>query len=452
MEKLLNFKRPLVLLFTEHPFAVFVLLSAGIGFLSFIYAKIFQEANEVFKNLVTHHPTVLFVICPLGLVISFWMVRRFAPAASGSGIPQVVASLELNKIPDAKGAIGLSKLVSKRVLTVKILSSLVANLSGAVIGREGPTIQLCSIFFVQGRSYFKSLRIFSKIRLTNEAAIVTGAAAGLAAAFNTPLGGIMFAIEELSIGSLNDLRTKSILGVFIAGAVAQVFYGSYLFIGHPLDIEVLNFTKILVVFMFAAGMGALGAFAGKMYMAILLWRKRLSCKRQYLATFSVGLVWAVVIFFFGVEFSGSGVEGIKGYLLRNEHALTAHSSIIRYFSPIFFSISGVAGGIFAPSLSAAAEIASYFSSLFSYSQMQPMLILVSMSAFLTGLIHAPLTSFILVFEMTDVRIATFPMLLSVITAYAVARMIGKESFYHAASHSFMNLEDDIKIKTVLPKN
>jgi H+/Cl- antiporter ClcA len=133
----------------------------------------------------------IFVLAPVCFLIGWYIVKRLAPNAGGSGIPQVMAAIELSTSKNEKH---ISKLLSFRIIVTKILSSIFMVLGGAAIGREGPTIQISGSVFRIVNKWIPS----TWPRMSLKSFILTGAAAGLAAAFNTPLGGIVFAIEELA--------------------------------------------------------------------------------------------------------------------------------------------------------------------------------------------------------------------------------------------------------------
>ncbi|HJS53617.1 MAG TPA: chloride channel protein, partial [Chitinophagaceae bacterium] len=170
------------------PFWIASLITA---LLAVLYTKLFGLAEQGTHFIVSNHTWLLFIITPLCFIIAWWVVVRFAPFSRGSGIPQVMASVELaNPKDDSK----VNKFLSLRIIVVKILSSLVMIFGGGAIGREGPTIQIAGSVFRQINQWLPAW--WPKISKRNM--IMTGAAAGLAAAFNTPLGGIVFAVEELT--------------------------------------------------------------------------------------------------------------------------------------------------------------------------------------------------------------------------------------------------------------
>lgn len=159
------------------------------GLVAVVYAKLFLWAEQGSMYIFHKAGWFIFLFTPVCFVLAWWVVKRFSPFARGSGIPQVSAAIELS---NPRHNYKVEKLLGIRVIVVKICSSLMMAFGGGVIGREGPTIQIAASIFKKINDWLPAW--YPKISKRNM--IVTGAAAGLASAFNTPLGGIVFAIEN----------------------------------------------------------------------------------------------------------------------------------------------------------------------------------------------------------------------------------------------------------------
>lgn len=156
------------------------------------------------------------IVTPFGLGLSVFLTNRYFQNSQGSGIPQAVAARELTN-QDARG-----RLVSIRIAVGKILLTLLGLLCGASAGREGPTVQVgASIMFAIGR--------WSPRR--QPGLILAGAAAGVAAAFNTPLAGIVFGIEEMSRAFETRTSGLIIAAVIAAGLTSLALVGNYAYFG-----------------------------------------------------------------------------------------------------------------------------------------------------------------------------------------------------------------------------
>src|SRR6201982_1247967 len=169
-----------------------------------------------FHLLVAKWRYASLIVTPLGFALSVYLTNRYFPNSQGSGIPQAIAARELSD-QDARG-----RLVSIRIAVGKVLLTLLGLLCGASAGREGPTVQVgASIMFAIGRM---SPRRQPGLTLA-------GAAAGVAAAFNTPLAGIVFGIEEMS--ATVETRTSGLIiaAVIAAGLTSLALVGNYAYFG-----------------------------------------------------------------------------------------------------------------------------------------------------------------------------------------------------------------------------
>ncbi len=239
------------------PFWIASLLT---GLIAVLYTKLFGWAEEV-KLLLFHSSTWwFFLVTPICFISSWFIVSKFAPYARGSGILQVIAAIEL---ATPKHNDKIKKLLSIPVIIVKIISSLIMAIGGAVVGREGPTIQIAGSIFRKVNEWLPTW--WPKISKRNM--IMTGAAAGLAAAFNTPLGGIVFAIEELTKTHLSYFKTAIFTAVIIAGLTAQGFLGTYLYLGYP-QINVLSWWIFFAIILVAFTAGFCGSYMSRVILSI----------------------------------------------------------------------------------------------------------------------------------------------------------------------------------------
>src|SRR5476651_513820 len=234
------------------------------GLLAVLYTKLFVAAEDVTTFVYNQHAWFLFILTPVCFVMAWWLVHRFSPYARGSGIPQVMAAIQIST-PGTAGIV--DKLLGFRIIFIKVVSSLVMAVGGGAIGREGPTIQISASVY---KIIYQLLpKWWPKIAKRNM--MVTGAAAGLAAAFNTPLGGIVFAIEELTKTHFSYYKTAIFSSVIIAGLSAQALLGPYLYLGYPkLDgLSSLIFFGVALVAMIS---GLLGAGMSKLILFIFAWK------------------------------------------------------------------------------------------------------------------------------------------------------------------------------------
>lgn len=419
---------------------MFVLAAICNGLIIIAYGEFFKNLEHLARSLLKTHPLLLLTLAPL-LFLSAWYINTIKfPYSGGSGIPQILAATEIPP-ETTTGSIFLRGVLSIRSAIAKIVGSLFVVLAGGAIGREGPSLHVsASIFFLFHRA-------LNKIHKTLEYRtwIITGAAAGLAAAFNTPLGGIVYAVEELGSQYFTRVKNNLLLAVIVSGIASQAILGSYLFIGSPLT-NAYDIKLLLLVVLLAILCGLAGAIFGHaIYYATILRKKITSRKTQILSV----LVISFVIYAIAYQDSfalGGGKEYISSLLFTDIH----HSPVtipLRILNTFFVYVTGVAGGIFAPSLALGAGIGyqiGHLLEVFMNFSNSNLFILCGMVSFLTGVTRTPLTSFILVMEMTDRHASIVPLMLAGFTSILVARLWHKEGFYELAVHDYIKIMKEDK--------
>lgn len=394
-----------------------------VGLIAVTYTKLFALAEKGTAYIFHHSVYLFFVITPCCFILSWWLVRKFAPYSRGSGIPQVMAAIELSA---PRTVDKVNRLLSIRVIVVKIISSLVMVFGGGIIGREGPTIQIAGSVFWKINQWLPSW--WPKISKKNM--IMTGAAAGLAAAFNTPLGGIVFAVEELTKTHINQFKTALFTAIIIAGLTAQAFLGPYLYLGYP-DVSHLSGFIFLPVILVALLSGLTGSAMSKCMLRLIRWKRGFKQDYKHLIYLIVcaSIVVSLAVFLSESVF-GSGKELMTRVLFTNDKFSAWHIAFLRVIGPILSFTAGGSGGVFAPALAAGAGVGSLFSGWFHLSATDTnVLILSGMVGFLTGVTRTPFTSAILVLEMTDRHNVIFHLMLAGMAASLSALLIDKHSFY-----------------------
>jgi len=410
------------------PFWVGSLLT---GLIAVFYARVFARAEELSRNIFQDHKWYFFALTPVCLLLARWMVIKFAPFSRGSGIPQVIAALEMaNPKQNSK----IDKLLNLPVIIVKMLSSLVMVIGGAIIGREGPTIQIGGSIFRLINNWLP--KWWPKISKRNM--ISAGAAAGLAAAFNTPLGGIVFAVEELTKMHISYFKTALFTAVIIAGLTAQYFMGPYLYLGVPPVTSSSGWIfAIIILVALITGLG--GSTMSKIILAIFTWKAGL--KKEYkhiLYAVICGLVIAAMGVFLGEGTLWSGKEIMTTTLFTADKHVAWYIPIVRTVSPVLCFTTGGSGGVFAPALASGASVGALVSEWFHLTPGDTdLLILCGMVGFLTGVTRTPFTSAILVLEMTDRHNAIFYFMLAGMVASIVSVVVDKHSFYDHLKHQYI---------------
>lgn len=409
----------------------FWVASLAVGVMAVMYAWLFAQAERLMLHLLVSTQWVIFLLTPCCFVMAWWVVHYFAPNARGSGIPQVMAAIDL---ASSRREPKLGRLLSLKIILVKILSSLLMVLGGGAVGREGPTIQVAGSIFYTINKHIPA----SWPKLSRQSYLLTGAAAGLAAAFNTPLGGMVFAMEELAKIHVRFFRMALFAAVIIAGLTAQGLMGPYLYLGYP-DVSHLSLYIFAAVIITAIIAGWCGAWMSRMILIVLRWRKTIKgVGKTVLIVALIGLLVAVVARWIDPEVVGSGKELMNKHLFTDNKAVAWYTAIFRMLGPVASFGTGAAGGVFAPALSAGAAIGGFAADIFNYAGSNAnILILVGMVGFLTGVTQTPFTSAILVLEMTDRHNVIFHLMLAAVLAYGAALTIDRHSLYDRLKKDYM---------------
>lgn len=425
----------------------FWIASVITGLIAVIYARLFLMAENLTAVIYKQHEWHLFILMPVCFLVAWWLVKRFAPYSRGSGIPQVAAAIE---ITSPRSDQKINKLLSIRVILVKVLSSLVLAIGGGAIGREGPTIQIAASVFRKVNQVLPAW--WPKVAKKNM--IIAGAAAGLAAAFNTPLGGIVFAIEELTKTHFSYFKTAVFSSVIIAGLTAQGLLGPYLYLGYPKMGDLSGFIFLGVV-MVAVISGLLGSVMAKVILMILKWKSKFNLNREHiLYVVSCALILAGTAIFVNNSVLGSGKDVMERVLFTSDKYSSWYAPLLRMVGPVLSFTTGAAGGVFAPALGAGASVGSLISGWFHLSDTNTnLLILAGMVGFLTGVTRSPFTSAILVLEMTNRHNVIFHLILAGMIASLVSILIDKHSFYdHLKIQYIRNLNEEEKVENALKFN
>ncbi|AOJ09180.1 chloride channel protein [Burkholderia mayonis] len=393
-------------------YGVFWLGAIAVGLMAVMYARLIDWGYDVFRTLQHGRPWLPFLLTPAVAALSVWLTRRFFRGAEGSGIPQVIATLHAQ--PSAFG----SRLLTLRILFGKILISLFGIVGGFTIGREGPTVQIgASLMFNLRRFYPRSNALIER------QLVLAGAAAGLSAAFNTPLAGVVFAIEELTRSFSARASGVLITAIIIAGVIALGMNGNYTYFG---TIEIgQHFPKMLAaaVLLTALVTGVAGGLFGWLLLNTGRWlpARLLTLYRERPIVFAAacGFAIAAVGVVSGGTTFGSGYAEARG-LLDGREQLSVLYPFLKMISMVASYLPGIPGGIFAPSLSIGAGFGNLLHFVFSGMHL-PMLIALAMVGYLAAVTQSPITSFVIVMEMINGHALVISLMATALIASRVSR-------------------------------
>ncbi len=406
---------------------IFVLGGIVVGAAAYGIALLADQASDVFHVVLTRLPYAAFLLTPLGFALSSWVSRRYFPNSGGSGIPQAIAARQLH------GLAARERLVSIRIAIGKTILLLLGLLCGASIGREGPTVQVgASIMFAIGR--------LSPRR--QPGLILAGASAGVSAAFNTPLAGIVFGIEEMSRSF--EVRTSGTIvgGVIAAGLTSLALQGDYTYFGTTHAVLGPSVQGWLAVPLLGIAGGLLGGGFSRtliLFGGALRGRVGAAVKRHPTGfAASCGLFVALCGWLSGQTVFGTGYAQARA-MVQGADAMPASFGILKLLATAASSISGIPGGIFAPSLAVGAGLGANMAWLLPGAPAQALVVL-GMVGYFSGVVQAPITAFVIVAEMTNDHAMVVPLMLTSLIGFAVSRLVCREGVYHALAHNFINAE------------
>ena len=394
---------------------IVILLSAAAGLIVVGFSSLADVASERFTALRTLAWWSPLIWTPACTAFVVWCTRRFAPGAAGSGIPQVMATLDTAV---GEGERGL--FVSLRLTIAKILLTVGGLLGGLSLGREGPSVQIAAGVMLQARRLIPAGGAVGIHGL-----LVAGGAAGIAAAFNTPLGGVMFAIEELARAPEQRSSGLLIAGIVLAGLVGVSTHGDSAYFG-VIHAPAIGLDLVLPGLLVAILSGLAGGLFSRLLIASLSGKSpdratRWRARRPVLFAAACGLGVALIGVVTGGAAFGSGYASTR-HMVEGSAAMPFAYAPFKFLATWLTTWSGVPAGIFAPSLAIGAAFGNDVA-LLLYGGQVPALIALGMVGFLAAATQAPLTSFIIVMEMVDGHAMVLSLMACALIAFAVARLI-----------------------------
>lgn len=397
-----------------------------------VHNLLFLGEPQLYYDANLHTPAGPFgaaiILAPvIGSVVVTFLVKTFAPEAKGHGVPEVMDAIHYN---DGR--------IRPQVAVVKSIASAVSIGSGGSVGREGPIIQIGAAFGSTLGAIFR-LPPRQKIIL-----ICAGAGGGIAATFNAPLGGVLFAIELL----LLSVNARSLLPVAL-GTMTATYIGRWLLSTHPSfdvpDLVIPDFHLVqgwgLVLFL---PLGLIMGLVCWVFVRGIYWAEdrfddliRNDYLRHALGMLAVGvMIWLMLRFAGNYYIQGVGYAAIMDVL---QGALSDPLFLLLLFALKYVATcltlgSGGSGGVFSPSLFMGATVGAAFGvgchELFpALAITVPVFAIAGMAAAVGGTTGAVLTASVMVFEMTLDQRAILPIVVTVVIAYALRKYLSPDSIY-----------------------
>jgi CIC family chloride channel protein len=403
------------------------------GLIAFFHNLFFLGRLSIFYDANLHTPSnpwgPLVILVPVvGALGVAFLVKNFAPEAKGHGVPEVMDAIYYNR--------GIIRPV---VAVIKALASALSIGTGGAVGREGPIIQIGSSF---GSTLGQLLRLSSWQRIT---LIAAGAGGGIAATFNTPIGGVLFAIEIM----LHEVSARTLVPVAIATATAtytgRIFFGNHpSFVIPAFETPYFHLTgpgilpSYVVLGLLMGGVSAL--FIKSIYWFEDFFESRI--KTSYYLRHGMGmLVVGVIIYGLMVIFGHYYIQGV-GYATVQDILTSTLTSVflllllfaLKLFATSMTLGSGASGGVFSPALFMGATFGGAYGtivhSLFPTMAVNPPAFAVAgMAGMVGGATGAALAAIVMIFEMTLDYNVIIPMTITVALSYGVRRLLSRQSIY-----------------------
>ncbi len=413
---------------TGHNPNILLLKSGLVGLLTGLTAALFHtlldfadNRRQILYQNIDGSIILLLVLCILAaatVVLSAFLVRKFAPEASGSGIQQVELTLKKQR-----------KIHWQRVLPVKFMGGLLAIGSGMVLGREGPTIHMGSALGTMVS------RKDDQNRFQHHVLVAAGAAAGLAAAFNAPLAGLIFVTEEMRDSFKYNFH--SLMAVTLSATTAVIVV--QLLSGQRPDIADASFqapdlATLPLFALLGICFGVIGTQFNQLLIRGVSLSKRLNNLQAFLFAACVAVFITAAAYFFPAV-AGSGHNALE-LALKSDFSTRSMLAIfvLRFFFSLFSYSTGVPGGIFAPMLALGTFFGLWYGQVMA--SLLPGLVqhpgvfaIGGMGALFAATVQAPVTGIVLIVEMTRSYELILPLMVTCLCASLVANLLGGQPIY-----------------------
>ncbi len=393
-----------------------------VGLAAILFAKASSLAYAQFVRLLDHSRYWPLLVTPAVFMLLSWLTSGAMRAARGSGIPQAIAAIKV----DDDGF--RQRLLSLRVAAGKMALTLAALAGGASVGREGPTVHVSAgILYSLGRRFgFADAEAASRF-------VLAGGAAGIAAAFNTPLAGVVFAIEEMAGAYEHRMSGVVLTAVIIAGVVSLGVLGDYSYFGKIGSVLPLSRAWLAVLLC-----GIVCGLAGGVFARLILldgaraFARIAALRARWPLPFAAtcGLALALLGLASGSTVYGTGYDQAHAILQGSATAPSEAFGVFKFAANVVSYWAGIPGGIFSPALAVGAGLGHNLSALVPGAEPSAV-VLLGMAGYLAGVTQAPLTSAIISMELTDNQSMVIPILAVCLLARAASSLVCRTPVYKA---------------------
>ncbi|GAB4435082.1 MAG: hypothetical protein Kow0031_16840 [Anaerolineae bacterium] len=398
-----------------------VLVGAGTGLGAVAFVWLIKQFNWLFFSLIydtlsTWLGSYTVILIPaLGGLVAGPLINKFAAEAKGHGVPEVMQAIALR-----------GGRIRPQVVVVKALASAACIGSGGSAGREGPIVQIGSaIGSVVGQLFH-----LSTDRIRN--LVACGAAAGIAAVFNAPIAGTIFAMEVI----LGEFTTLYFGNVVVCAVTASIVARQFLGVTPAFAVPSYTLLSVWELPLYAV-LGVLSALVAWLFVTSLYWFEDLFDHWRFPDWFkpAVGGLLLGGLALFAPQVMGSGLEVIQD-AIHGDYLWPAMALLVfgKMLATDFTLGSGNSGGVFAPSLFMGAMLGGAFGSLAAMMMPTPVAphgayALVGMAALFAAATHAPITAIIIVFEMSGDYRLILPLMFATVISTIVSERLRKDNIY-----------------------
>ncbi len=402
---------------------VFWLGAILVGLLIVAMTLLSEWAGETYRIISQQYFWFNFIIAPVGLSFTAWLTFRFFPGSERSGIPQVKTALEIKENLDDR-----SRLISLKIAFSKMVLPIFGLLSGASVGFGGPAVQV-------GASLMASLGKAVKFpsHYMERGLILAGSAAGFAAMFSAPLAGIIFAIEEMGRAMEEKISSLVLTAIVFSGVTAYAILNNYIFFNDKSFIMPWGQSWVAIPLC-----GIAGGFLGGIFSKIVITGGRLLRKSKLsivVIAFSCGSIIAILGFYSNGDSFGTGYSQAKA-ILTNSGTMDPLFPLFKMLATCATFFSGIPSGIFVPSIATGAGLGVNLANWFPVAPASAM-ILLTMTAYFSGMLQSPLTSFVIVMEMTGSHEILIPLMATAFFATGTSKLINPVPLYRALCDSYI---------------
>jgi len=393
-----------------------------VGFVIVAMTLLSEWAAQTYRILSIQYNWFNFAIPPIGLSLTAWITFRFFPGSERSGIPQVKTALETSLTLKER-----ARLVSFNIAVGKLFLPIMGLLSGASVGFGGPAVHVGASIMLSAGKIVKFPPHYMEKGL-----ILAGSAAGFAALFNAPLAGIIFAIEEMGRTLEEKISSLVLTAIILSGVTAYALLNNRIYFADESLLMPLAQNWLAVPLC-----GLIGGILGGLFSKFTILGSRFFNRRRIsivaVAVFCGGII-AIVNFYSNGATIGTGYQQTKA-ILQGTQTMEPAFPFYKMIATWATFFSGIPSGIFVPSLATGAGIGVDLAMWIPIAPV-PMMILLSMTAYFSGMLQSPLTSFVIVMEMTNSHEILIPLMATAFIATGISKRIHPKPLYLALCDAY----------------